>query len=233
MRSGPVLLVSFAVASLAFGSLLAPPGQGCDSPSPLRVLAVGDPVAVISALPDEVSNGTEVSMDGLNSTYLWGTIDHYEWEISIHGVIVKWSTESSVSYRFRQLGIYLVTLTVTTNDNKTNMAFTAVYSIPDSDSDLMPDWWEMHYFGNLTQSGSSDYDGDGYTNLQEYASGTDPTVKDPPWYVKNWYYFVAAAGIIAVAVALMYPRIKKKRKAEVKKQIAAAIEIEKALEEDK
>ena len=38
----------------------------------------------------------------------------------------------------------------------------------DTDNDLLPDAWEMYYFGNLEQTGDMDYDGDGETNLEEY-----------------------------------------------------------------
>jgi hypothetical protein len=54
------------------------------------------------------------------------------------------------------------------------------YLDPDSDSDGLPDWWEIKYFGDLTQVGDSsqglncDYDGDGVDNATEYLNGTDP-----------------------------------------------------------
>jgi len=38
----------------------------------------------------------------------------------------------------------------------------------DTDNDLLPDAWEMVYFGNLDQTGEMDFDGDGETNLEEY-----------------------------------------------------------------
>ena len=44
----------------------------------------------------------------------------------------------------------------------------------DSDTDNLPDWWELFYFGNLTQSYSSDPDLDGYLNLEEYQDRSDP-----------------------------------------------------------
>ena len=50
---------------------------------------------------------------------------------------------------------------------------------PDDDQDGMPDWWEIKY--GLNPHDSSDAagnrDGDGYSNLEEYLKGTDPTKK--------------------------------------------------------
>lgn len=48
----------------------------------------------------------------------------------------------------------------------------------DSDSDELPDDWEQFWFGSLSQTGGGDYDSDGFTNLEEYLAGTDPTVSD-------------------------------------------------------
>ena len=42
----------------------------------------------------------------------------------------------------------------------------------------MHDWWEIHYFSDLLQTGSDDPDGDGLSNAAEYALGTDPTEDD-------------------------------------------------------
>ena len=50
----------------------------------------------------------------------------------------------------------------------------------DSDHDGMPDAWEYLYQFNpdLSSDGSEDADGDGYTNIEEYLNGTDPTIDD-------------------------------------------------------
>ncbi|QBG49195.1 hypothetical protein EGM51_17990 [Verrucomicrobia bacterium S94] len=46
----------------------------------------------------------------------------------------------------------------------------------DSDTDSIPDFWEMQYFGSTTGAlASQDSDGDGADNLTEYISGFDPT----------------------------------------------------------
>jgi hypothetical protein len=49
----------------------------------------------------------------------------------------------------------------------------------DNDADNLPDWWEMHYFGDLDEGpGDDEPDGDGLVNSNEYTEGTDPTDGD-------------------------------------------------------
>ena len=58
------------------------------------------------------------------------------------------------------------------------------FSYPDSDDDLLPDGWEVHYFAQpgdtiaqaLARQGRfDDADGDNFSNLDEYDAETDPT----------------------------------------------------------
>jgi hypothetical protein len=48
--------------------------------------------------------------------------------------------------------------------------------VADSDGDGIPDDWEIFNFGNLTQAAAGDPDGDGVSNLDEYATDSNPNV---------------------------------------------------------
>lgn len=50
----------------------------------------------------------------------------------------------------------------------------ALDSDADTDSDGLPDFWEVENFGNLAASATADSDGDGTTNMTEYLAGTAP-----------------------------------------------------------
>jgi hypothetical protein len=55
----------------------------------------------------------------------------------------------------------------------------------DSNNDGLPDSWQLQYFSSVNDpqaAPNADPDGDGFTNLQEYVAGTDPT--DPASYLK-------------------------------------------------
>ncbi|MCL5097141.1 MAG: hypothetical protein M1608_06375 [Candidatus Omnitrophica bacterium] len=65
-----------------------------------------------------------------------------------------------------------------TNENIMNPWVTTVTIIDDedSDSDGLPDAWEVQHFGSTTAyDGTVDPDGDSNNNATEYADGTDPT----------------------------------------------------------
>jgi Bacterial TSP3 repeat len=51
----------------------------------------------------------------------------------------------------------------------------------DADKDGMPDAWEQQHFGSTSRGGSldssSDFEGDGYTDLEEYLNQTDPRTR--------------------------------------------------------
>jgi hypothetical protein len=66
---------------------------------------------------------------------------------------------------------------------------------PDSDSDNLPDAWELDHFGDLSQDADSahgdglhgDYDNDGISNYEEYLGGTDPNTIVFETHYENLY----------------------------------------------
>lgn len=236
LRTAVVAAVALTLLA-ACGFVFQPSAPGIASEPAQKARAMeesGPPYAAISQLPPEVSNGTSWFLDSSGS-HDDGFISNYTWEIRTPSS-VEYFYHAGQSYVFRELGLYLITLTVTDNNDTSDDAFTAVYAILDSDVDGLPDWWEMWYFVSLGESASDDYEGDGWTNLQEYANGLDPTEEDArPGLLhelaNNWMYIVAIVVVVVVIIIALQPTIKKRRKSEEKKKIDAALEIERVLQE--
>jgi hypothetical protein len=82
----------------------------------------------------------------------------------------------------------------------------------DTDGDELPDILEEFYFGNLDQSPANDFDGDGLTNIREFADDTDPTDKNDPsteiqpvekdedFLSSYWWVFIILALVILVII---------------------------------
>ena len=69
----------------------------------------------------------------------------------------------------------------------------------DADGDGLRDAWEYQYFGSITAAGAgSDEDGDGKTNLQEQAAGTDPWAVNAA--AKTLRVFVLTGGANALGM---------------------------------
>lgn len=57
----------------------------------------------------------------------------------------------------------------------TSVAGQVALVVNDSDEDLLPDTWEMQFFGNLNSMANDDVDGDGQSNAFEWLVGTNPS----------------------------------------------------------
>ena len=226
------LLASVMIAA-AFAIVLYP-AEDADDILSARTCQTGEaPVAVITPLPDAVSNGTVETLSARQSYDPDGFITSYSWKIE-YGDVTEYLGGLEELYRFRVLGLYKITLTVRDNETNTGVNFTAVYSVIDSDSDSLPDWWEVEYFHGLLSSPTSDPDEDGYSNLEEFAHGTDPLAMDPGqgFIEANWKLLMVVA-VLAVGLSLAYlPLYRRRRKEREQRKIEYAVEIEKALEEE-
>ena len=70
----------------------------------------------------------------------------------------------------------------------------------DSDGDLLPDWWERLYGLNLNNASdaANDIDGDGWSNLQEYQRGGDPTLSNRAPQMETTEILVPELGVAGI-----------------------------------
>jgi hypothetical protein len=231
------LLTIAVLTSLSASSLISTVMTGTSEPELLASTSqVGEaPVAVIGYLPDSVSNGTIRTLSAVGSYDPDGNITAWQWELE-YGDKFEYMTNKTETYQFIRTGLYKIRLTVTDDDNNTGVDFTAVYSVVDSDSDGMPDWWEVKNFDGLFPLPDEDPDEDGASNLEEYVHDTDPWVPDATEsegiLEQYWREMSVVASVIAVASVLVYRHQRRRRKEAEHKKVEYAIEIQKALDED-
>lgn len=98
----------------------------------------------------------------------------YKYDALNRIVKVKYNNQGSIAYQYDSNGNILSVIPQVTTSNT------------DVDQDGLPDEWEVFYFGDTTTANDkSDWDRDGYTDLQEYLNQanneTDPVggVYDP------------------------------------------------------
>ena len=110
----------------------------------------------------------------------------YQWRFN--GTNISGATNDAVllqNVSTNHEGEYRVVLTNPSGSVTSAPAFLMI----DSDADGVADSWELTHFGNLTNSATADFDGDGSSNLQEFLDGTNPGNTN-----SVRYHLVVAAG---------------------------------------
>lgn len=179
-----MLLAYVATISLALATISAETTSlGYDSTGNQRSQQpVGDaPPGVLrlptsQVVPPGVTTGFSVNISSpLPVTYQW----------FFNGNAISGATGDSLLLRnisTANEGTYTVVVT------NTSGSVSSTYRLGvDLNGNGLPDSWELAYFGNLNQSPSADFDGDGISNLDEFFNGTDPTVRET-------YYWNVASG---------------------------------------
>lgn len=168
------------------------------------------------------------------SPYPLNQID-IEWKIETELGTVVYAKGSILKYKYYQVGNYTINVSATLPDNSTGWKIIEVTVLLDYDGDGIADAWERHWFGSTAiADATTDYDKDGWSDLEEYENGTNPTAftYKPGFFDQYWWLVVLIVAILVVVVlylAVLRPKMEAKRKEEEQKKIAAAVEIEKTL----
>jgi YD repeat-containing protein len=80
--------------------------------------------------------------------------------------LVRYTSTQTVTYAYDAAG------------NITNSIQTGTMTEPDSETDGLPDAWELVHFTSLTNTAAGDFNQDTISNLKHYQDGTDPTDPD-------------------------------------------------------
>ena len=167
--NAPARRVGFFFTDLTANSLTANGGSLFDAAVRWAADIVTAPL-ISNLTPSNGLAGTQVSITGLNFGSTQGTST-----VTFNGVNAtpaSWSDTSIVV----PVPVFATTgpVVIKVNGVLSNGLVFAV-GATDSDSDGLPDSWEIQYFGNLNQTANGDPDGDGLTNLQEFQQGRNPT----------------------------------------------------------
>ncbi|TRZ83605.1 hypothetical protein D4R86_00455 [bacterium] len=163
-----------------------------------RVVYLGDtdpgprPTAIIDVNIDSGKAPLAVSFNGSDSISP-NTIVTYEWDLDNDGNFETSGMVVSHEYNHDMASdvTYAVGLKVTDDQGLNDTATIDILVTPrDIDSDNLPDVWELEYFTDLSQGADDDPDQDGFTNLVEFNSGTDPNIfNEAPQDLILWMEF--------------------------------------------
>jgi len=159
------------------------------------------------------------------------------WELQTDWNVTVTVEGRTLTWMYTDEANRLINVTVTEKANTSNIVSDQIQMeiVADFDKDDLPDVWERKYFGTIADTdGTGDYDKDGWTDLEEFQNGTDPTIVNAkPGFLETYSWLIILIAIIIVVIVLLIfvilPKMKVQRAEDEKKKIAAAVEVEKSL----
>ncbi|MCX7590206.1 MAG: S8 family serine peptidase [Kiritimatiellae bacterium] len=94
--------------------------------------------------------------------------------VSFGGVeyrFVEWQVDGARQPDATNVALRAVSLLMTSGRTATAIYLPSSF---DEDTDLLPDWWERHYFGSTNPVPEADSDADGFSNWEEFLDGSNP-----------------------------------------------------------
>jgi hypothetical protein len=146
-------------------------------------------------------------------------------DTTVTHVMTNASHDMKYSYtaRYDTLGEYTYSITVTDTRGNQNItplsSFWITDDLNDTDSDGMPDAWELRYGFNPLDPTDANQDANhnGVTNLEEYRQGTNPLKTTPTTsdlftrLQENWEYLVASILVFILIVLLAMYGMRRRR----------------------
>ncbi len=150
-----------------------------------------------------VTTDNDASPTNMQRTTVYMNYANDTWDLFLQGRLVQenldFNTSKSQLERITLSDdVYADMITVSATNYPSADTWAAGVTLDsDEDGDGMDDAYELHYFGDIASHYSStDTDGDGRTDGEEYLDGTDPTdSNDKSWVIP---YFEKFAGVASV-----------------------------------
>ena len=150
-------------------------GEIMDQGSLAHAFRYGNPQATVTSIDPAYGVNTETTEVAINGSEFKG------------GATAAIGETACTNVGVESAARIMATVPVGINPGHHNVVVTNTGALPgelrygfrvdaDTDGDLMGDDWEYQYWGDLDKNGSGDWDGDGFSNLEEYRNGTNPLV---------------------------------------------------------
>lgn len=234
------VFLAFAILAICLLDTVSGPGNRSDAS-----IQGGEVMIVVQGPKTALQDGNYADLVATEETFWYNasvpassySIDQIEftWAIETELDTIVYVIGPTLKYRFYETGNYTINVSAKLPDDSTGWKIIDLRVTLDYDGDGIADAWERQWFMSTgLVDETTDHDGDGWTDKQEYENGTNPKVwtYKPGFFDEYWWLIVLVVAVLVIIVlylGILRPRLEAKRKAEEQKKIAAAVEIEKTL----